>query len=482
MGMQTISRIAPQPGPQTKFLSTNAQIAIFGGSAGAGKTFSLLMEPLRHLSVPNFGATFLRRSYKQFINQGGLWAESQLLYPLAGGRSRETDLTWRFPSGMNIQMRHLQYDKTVYDFHGAQIPLILWDELTHFTEFQFFYMLSRNRSATGVPAYMRGTCNPDPDSFLADMVSWYLQEDGYPDYSKSGKIRWFIRLNDEIVWADSKEELEHKYKSDTKLVLPKSFTFIPATIYDNQALLEKDPGYLASLHALPEVEQDRLLGGNWKISSESGGLFNKDNVLYIDQDTVPQGGLVVRFFDLAATAPSKVNRDPDYTASVKMKLTDRGQLIIMDVTNHQLDPQDIDDYMENLIKTDIQEAINTNSSYMARWESEPGGAGKRETYRLVTKLRGIDAAGIRPNGDKFTRAKPFAAQFKNRNVFLVKALWNKTWLNQLHRFPLGKHDDMVDATSGAETALTSEFHFKNNLRAKSQSPIGRRISSKSRSL
>ncbi|WP_234895419.1 terminase large subunit domain-containing protein [Sinorhizobium meliloti] len=81
-GAQTIIR--PQPRPQTAFLASPADIAIYGGSAGGGKTWALLMEPLRHIANPQFGAVFFRRSTVQVRNEGGLWDESETLYPAIG--------------------------------------------------------------------------------------------------------------------------------------------------------------------------------------------------------------------------------------------------------------------------------------------------------------------------------------------------------------------------------------------------------------
>ena len=77
--------IGPQPGPQERFLASSSDIAIYGGSAGGGKTWALLMEPLRHVHNPDFGAVFFRRSTVQIRNEGGLWDESAKLYPSAGG-------------------------------------------------------------------------------------------------------------------------------------------------------------------------------------------------------------------------------------------------------------------------------------------------------------------------------------------------------------------------------------------------------------
>ena len=81
-------RIGPQAGPQEMCLITPADIAIFGGAAGGGKTWALLLEVLRHASNPEFGAVIFRRTYTQITNEGGMWDESEKLYPHAGALPR----------------------------------------------------------------------------------------------------------------------------------------------------------------------------------------------------------------------------------------------------------------------------------------------------------------------------------------------------------------------------------------------------------
>jgi hypothetical protein len=273
--------IRPQPGPQEVFLSTPADIAIYGGAAGGGKSWALLFEPLRHATNnQEFGAVIFRRNATQVKNQGGLWDESMKLYPAAGGQPTVHTLQWSFPGGGTVKFAHLEHEHTVLNWQGSQIPLIGFDELTHFTESQFFYMLSRNRSLCGVRPYVRATTNPDADSWVAEFIAWWInQETGFPIPERGGKLRWFIRLNDKLLWADRPEELVEKYGAE---VMPKSVTFIPASIKDNHLLMEADPGYLANLMALDQVQRERLLDGNWKVRKRVDGMFQKGWLKFID--------------------------------------------------------------------------------------------------------------------------------------------------------------------------------------------------------
>lgn len=279
-----VADIRPQPGYQEAFLSSSADIVIGGGAAGAGKTFGLLMDPLRYIDNPTFGAMIFRRTTPQIDNVGGLWEKSGELYPLLSATEKGSAHTWIFPSGARLKMSHLEHEKDKNNYQGAEIAYIGFDELTHFSQSQFFYLLGRNRSMSGVKPCIRATCNPDPDSWVADFLSWWIDpETGYPLPERSGKLRYFTRDSGVLVWGDSYREVVEKCPhifSDPALKgidashLIKSTTFIPGSIYDNRKLIERDPGYLGALLSLEEKDQLRLLRGNWKVRQDGSSLYN----------------------------------------------------------------------------------------------------------------------------------------------------------------------------------------------------------------
>lgn len=434
----------PQPGPQEAFLASSADIAFYGGAAGGGKSWALLLEPLRHKDNPEFSCVIFRRTYPQVTNPGGLWSESEKVYSPAGAVPRQTDLLWRFPSGAVVRFAHLQYETNRLDWQGAQIPLIGFDELTHFTRDQFFYMLSRNRSLSGVRPYVRATCNPVPSDdptggWIHDFISWYIDENGYAIPERSGVLRWFVNVNNALHWADSPAELANRFPN----VTPKSFTFIRSSLFDNKILMQYDPGYLANLQALPLVDRERLLGGNWKIKPAAGKVFNR--AWFEIVEAAPAAGRTVRFWDLAATEKSVAKPDPDFTASNKMRRVG-GTYYILDATADQGAPGRIDTIIKN---TTIQDGRDV----AVRFEREGGASGVRDARNTVAMLAGYDVHSLRPQGDKVLRAKGLAAQAEVGNVKLVRGAWNDRLLRQLHEFPDGAHDDEVDAASGAFNEL-----------------------------
>lgn len=439
--------IGPQRGPQTKFLKCRADICIYGGAAGAGKTFAVLLEPIFHLHVPHFGTVIFRRNSTMVRNQGGLWDTSMQIYsnPHLGGIPKETTLEWDFPTPSTVKFAHLQYENDVLSWQGAQIPLIIFDELTHFTRAQFFYMMSRNRSTCGVKPYIRATTNPDADSWVREFIDWWIDgETGLAIPERSGKIRYFIQINDEIIWGESKAALHEKYPD----CLPKSFTFISASIFDNQKLLAADPGYLANLHALPRVERERLLNGNWNIKPSAGLYFQKGYFEIVD--AVPKTIDRVRYWDRAATKKTETN-DPDFTVGIKIEKDINNILYITDMIRIQDSPLGVQTVIKN---TAIRDTVQVRIGV----EEDPGQAGVSEADHLTRLLQGYNVRRNKVQKDKVTRASPVSAQAEAGNIKILRGKWNDDFFRELENFPEGKHDDIVDALSGAFLMINSNSY------------------------
>lgn len=440
-----MTEIKAQPGPQTSFLANSADIAFYGGAAGGGKSYALILEPIRHYHNPRFGGVIFRRNTTQIRNEGGLWDQSMGVYRPLKGHPREAFLEWEFPSGMRMKFAHLEHEKTVYDWQGSEIPFIGFDELTHFTEKQFWYMLSRNRSTSGVAGYVRGTTNPDADSWVRRIIDWYIGSDGFPIKERAGKIRWFIRRDDEIIWGDSREELIEKYGDS---IIPKSFCFIPSRIYDNQILLQKDPSYLSNLQALSKVERERLLNGNWNVRATAGMLFQRQWFPVVD--AIPSGWIqTIRYWDRAATQPNPENRDPDWTRGAKLYKYPNGTYILADMRSCRDRPA----LVEEMVR---QTAAHDGIETIIGIEQDPGSAGVADADNYVKLLSGYNVRVCKPTKDKVTRALPVSAQAERGNIKVLRGHWNDAFFNEAENFPPeeGKgHDDQIDVLSGAFNEL-----------------------------
>lgn len=279
--------IRPQSGFQEKFLSSPADVVVGGGAAGSGKTHGMLLDPIRYLDVKGFGGVIFRRTTPQIRNEGALWDSSATIYPYLGGVPKESVLEWHFPKS-KLKFSHLEHEKNIYDHQGAQYAFIGFDELTHFTKKQFYYLLTRNRSVCGVMPYVRATCNPDPDSWVADFIAWWIDEEtGYPIPERDGVLRYFTIDQEVAVWGDTKDDVIAQCPKLRTLAeaqgiephdLVKSATFIRGSVYENKKLLDTNPEYLGNLLAQDEETQARLLAGNWKIRQDDTALCSYERV------------------------------------------------------------------------------------------------------------------------------------------------------------------------------------------------------------
>jgi len=457
---QTVIR--PQAGPQEQFLASSADIAIYGGAAGGGKTWALLMEPLRHVANGQFGAVFFRRTTVQVRNEGGLWDESAKLYPILGADPREHVLSWQFPSGSTVSFAHLEHDKTVLNWQGSQIPLICFDELTHFSQKQFWYMISRNRSMCGVRPYIRATCNPDADSWVAVFIEWWINQDtGLPIPERAGVIRWFVRINDTLIWGDTPAELEAKHPG----IPPKSATFIPASLTDNAALMAADPAYMANLMSLPTVERERLLGGNWKIRGIEGTFFQRE---WFRRFRLGEEPVNLRKYVTSDHAPTD-GPDSDPNVARVWGLDTLSNIYMLDGFNHRAKMDVTADKIIDLIKRHQPFA----------WFPEDDNNWKTAEPFIVKRMTEEGAftriAPMSPHGhDKAAKAQSIQGMAAMGRVWIPLGPEGDAVIDELVKFPAGAHDEEVDnaAIMGRAIAMAHPAIVRDEPKAPTGPPKG----------
>lgn len=411
-----------------------------------------MFEPLRHIHVPRFGALILRETRPEIRQVGGMWEESQELYPLFGGIEREGQLDWMFytqegKAPATIKFDGIQYDTDLKTYQGGQIPLIVFDQLEHFTERKFWYMFTRNRSTCGVRPYIRATCNPVPGDdpvggWLNRLLSWWIDpETGYAIDDRGGVVRWFIRVKGEITWGTSRMELLEKHPTSK----PKSITFVPALLRDNPKMVEKDPDYEGNLAAQNIVDEERLRFGNWKIRPVAGLYAKREWFTVVE--AIPGGALQwVRAWDFAATKKTAGNKEPAKTVGVKMGKLPDGRFIITHVTMMQEGPFEVRTAVKNMASQD-------GVACRIDMPQDPGQAGKDQVQEYARMLAGYNVTSSPETGDKVTRFGAFSAQARPGNVLLLKGDWNEAYLTALEQFPDAGLDE-GDATSRALKALT----------------------------
>lgn len=443
-------KIGPQPGPQTAFLASPADIAIYGGAAGGGKTFALLLDPLRAVHLPGFAGVFFRRESTQISAAGGPWSAAEELYRATGATLRSSpSMEARWPSGAVVQFRHLQHESDKFAWQGAELAAIMLDELTHFSSDQFWYLISRNRSTCGVRPWIRATCNPQP-GWVAELIEWWIGPDGYAIPERSGVLRWFVRRDDDLHWYDTEAEaLTHCAEGQ----FPRSLTFIRSTLEDNPILTSADPAYRSALLSLPRVERERLLLGNWQVSM-AAGVYRHARWVYSDAGEIPVNLRWVRSWDLASTEPHAGNPNPDWTAGA-LVARHRGRdgvvrTYVSDVRRCRLGPSGV----ENFVRQTAEQDGPTVEIVM---EEEPGSAGKGQVEHYQrTVLRGYRVTGHRPTGDKVTRQMPLIAEAERGEIVFLRGSWNAALTGEADTYPEGKRDqwDAIAQAHGVAPVTT----------------------------
>lgn len=250
---------APNPGPQTEFLSASEREVLYGGAAGGGKSYGLLADPLRYFGNSSFNGLILRRTNDELREL--VW-KSQELYPKAykGAKWQEKKSQWIFPSGAKLWMTYLEREEDVLRYQGQAFSYIAFDELTqHPTPFAWNYMRSRLRTTDpDLPIFMRATTNPGGPGH-----GWVKQM--FIDPAPEGVA--FAATD--IETGEPLKFPEGHAKAGQPLFMRR---FIPARLKDNPYLSEEG-SYEANLLSLPEMQRRQLLEGDWAIAT--GAAFGE---------------------------------------------------------------------------------------------------------------------------------------------------------------------------------------------------------------
>ena len=394
--------IPHKPTPkQLAFLLLTNQEALYGGAAGGGKSDALLMAALQHVSIPHYAALLLRRTYADLSLPGALMSRAfDWLIP-TDARWKTAEKTWVFPSGATLTFGYLDNAGSEYRYQSSEFQFIGFDELTQFTENQYRYLFSRLRRLGGdtVPLRMRAASNPGGVGH-----EWVRQR--FLDSDVEGRV------------------------------------FIPATLGDNPHLDRES--YIGSLMELDPLTRQRLLMGDWS-ARQAGSLFRREWFPVVEELPV-QVNRSVRFWDLAAT-PMRPGTDPDYTAGVRVDYGVDGLYYVVDVQRVRGTPGEV----ERLVN---QTARMDGSSTQIVIEQEPGASGVNTIHQYVTRVLGdYTVRGQRSTGSKVERAGPVSSQAEVGNIRLHRGAWLGPFLDEVEAFPLGGHDDQVDALSGAMMRL-----------------------------
>lgn len=310
-----------------------------------------------------------------------------------------------------------------------QISNVFFDEVSHTSEESIWWLWSRLRSRAKNVHSLTMTMNPDPDNWTLKYAMWYLYPEGHelagrPDPEKNGKVRYLLRIGGDIVWGDTREELQEKYGYDKS---PISFRALFGTIDDNPPLQMSNPSYRQNLEALPTVERERLLYGNWFARPANSSYYKREDLTEI-VEVPPDSDFskIVRAYDFAGTLPHDGNRETDYFASVKMGKLHTGDYVILEVVRTRITFGDWEQHI-------LDNAFRDGNKVEIILPQDPNAAAKAATSLLARSIieHGYIVRTKRSSMGKLDSFRPFAAAVENGNISLVKGcatdLWNKVY-------------------------------------------------------
>jgi len=257
---------------QKKFIDSRIEETLFGGSAGGGKSYGQLIDAwLYGLEFEGSKQLVLRRTFPEL--KRSLILQSFEIYSQEMAKYHQSDHKWTIGNGSTIEFGYCDSEGDVTKYQSAEYDVIRFDELTHFTEYQYTYLKSRIRGVNNYPKMMKASTNPGGVGHL-----WVKEK--FIDNKEPGKV-----YTDEF---------------DNRSI------FIPAKIQDNKFLMEADPDYVKRLEQLDENTKKALLYGDWDIfEGQYFSEFNKEKHV-IKPFEIPQNWARFRGMDWGYNDPCAI--------------------------------------------------------------------------------------------------------------------------------------------------------------------------------
>lgn len=421
---------------QSRFLSLGCFEALYGGAAGGGKSDALLAAAAQGIGQ-GFGrgyqALLLRRTFPEL--ETSLVRRSRELYPRIGGRFHEQRRTWTFPGGESVLFGHLEHEHDVHRYQGSAFQFVGFDELTTFTEYQYVYLFSRTRSASGVPCRVRAASNPGGighEWVRSRWLQWVSRKATKP--ARPSEVRWYARRGDSDVEV---ARGEHGALGRT---------FVPAFLQDNPFLAIGDPAYRARLEAMPRIERLRLLGGDWDARPASKDYWDRARIRVLTD--LPLDALTrARAWDFSASD------DGDWIVGARTSWTESGLFVVEHVARFRGSPDVLHANFDAVTQVDAERF----PSCLQVIPQDPGAAGKIVVADFMRRYPNIALAVVRPTGEKRTRFLPVSSRGLAGGVAVVDdGSWDVSALHdELEALWAGQFDDQADALSDAFAICTA---------------------------
>jgi predicted phage terminase large subunit-like protein len=419
------------------------------------------MAALQYVDVPSYSALIVRRSFPDLNMPGAImdkayeWLSPTDAKPKAGGR------IWTFPSGARLTFGYIQYHRDTTHFQSAEFQFIGMDELTYWEERTYTFMFSRLRR----PPHRfhdrgDGFCDFRSMSQKLRMVPCGLHASARthenPRFFRPSVLDGKTTLAHvplRMRTASNPGGIGHAWVKE-RFIEPTTrvndAVFVPGRLEDNPSL-DRDE-YIKTLGHLDPVDRERMLKGDWDVMTQ-GGMFNRGWWRVIPAEQVPRQGMRwVRYWDKAATRAG-ANNDPDWTSGALVGLDSEGMFYVRDIVRFRDTPRG-----NEMV---IAQTAELDGKAVDIWlEQEPGASGVESIDHYRRKvLVGYSVHADRKSGAKDSkprRAAPLSSAAEAGNVFVVRARWNRDFMDEAELFPTeaATHDDQIDSVSGAYHALT----------------------------
>lgn len=249
---------SPNPGPQSLLFDCTADIILYGGAKGGGKTEAMLIWAAQGIHLAGYRAAIFRRTFKQ-LERHVIPKSLDLFLPLvqaglAAYDTREHRWTFVTPDGRfaYIDFAFLERDEDLQQYQGAEYARLGFDESTDFTERQIRVMLTCVRSPVeGISRQVLLASNP-----VGRGYGWH--------FHMFVKGRHQCTIYKDALWPSDK--------------VPVLFStiFIPANVFDNPVLLERDPLYPERLRTQWGPLAEALLKGDWNQTTNTAFDIDQD--------------------------------------------------------------------------------------------------------------------------------------------------------------------------------------------------------------
>jgi phage terminase large subunit-like protein len=466
----------PQAGPQTDFITSEAEIRIYAGAMGTGKTYALLLDWLiRGACVDHSVGLICRQNSSDITIGGGLWDEAKKVFADSGEVMREgSSMDARWPATESVlSFRHLK-EQSVTRKKGPGFTWIGIEEATECSMTAILWLLQRMRSVHGTRPMMAMTTNPDPFHPLRKWVDWYTLDTGDGsaplDPRKSGVVRYTMAhtTTGARIFADTREECAELAEGESGAAM--TYTVISSVLSDNKILEAADPSYRNKFAQMMPAERAKNLDADWNAKKDLRGLLRGLLDRVVDK---PIGTIVARArgWDMAGTEPHQDNPAPDFTAGCEVSQDNLGNRYFSGLAVCRKEPPGVLALMRSTATLDGP--LVTQAVY-----KDPAQAGKGYAIFVEEHLRKSSRCGpvlILPCGSKkdqkVLNASPVAEDISQGKMYILAGPWLEAAYDDggtapdtilgLVRWMLGSFpseepsdkDDICDGLSAARVAL-----------------------------